>query len=105
MTIRSGDIASRLRAVSSSVSPFVTDESVEHDLDYLALFRRDELADEVRLNRKLPVLLPAVDQDGELHAPWPAEVNELVERRAYGAARVEHVVDQKYVAPFDVRRQ
>src|SRR5215210_7356885 len=77
-------------------------EVVEHDLDDLALLRRHELPDEVGLDGKLAVLLAAVHEDGELDAARAAEVDELVERGADGAARVEHVVDEQDVLVFDV---
>src|SRR5947209_8366997 len=80
-------------------------EIFEHHLDDLALFSRHELADEVRLNRKLAVLLAAVNEDGELDAARPAEVNQLVERRADGAPRVEHVVNEEDVSAFDINGQ
>ena len=75
----------------------------ERDLDDLALRGRDLLAHEVGLDRQLAVA--AVDQHGELHDARPAEVDQLVERRAHGAAGVEDVVAEDDPAVVDRPRQ
>ena len=53
---------------------------------------RDARADVRRLDRQLAAA--AVDQHRELDRRGPAEVEQLVDRRAHAAAGVEHVVDQ-----------
>ena len=64
--------------------------------------QRERGADELRGDRQLAAA--AVHQRGEPHARRPAVVEHLVQRRAYGAAGVEHVVDQDQVAAFDLER-
>ena len=50
--------------------------------------------------------MAAVDQDRELHRPRPAEVVQRVERGAYRAARVQHVIDQDdRLAVYAARRK
>ena len=71
----------------------------ELDLHALAPCRRQVLADVVGADRKLAV--PSIDQNGELHARRPAELEERVDRGADRAARVEHVVDQDDRHPLD----
>src|SRR5690606_33432948 len=44
----------------------------------------------------------AIDQHGQAHAVGPAVVIEFVEHGAYGAARVEHVVEHQDVGAVDV---
>ena len=51
----------------------------------------DRLADDVGVDRQLAAA--AIHEDRERDARGPAEVRELVERRANRAARVEHIVD------------
>ncbi len=46
-----------------------------------------------------------VDEHGELDRGRTAEIVEFVERRAHGAAGVEHVVDKHHAPPFDGERQ
>src|SRR5688572_4129629 len=64
--------------------------------------RLDARADELRGDRQLA---PApVHEGGELHARRPAVVEQLVQSRPYGAAGVEHVVDQDQLAALDFER-
>ena len=80
------------------MTPSVTSDLVhavglgEVHLDLLAARGRHVLAHEVGADRQLAV--PAVDQDGELHAAGPAEVAQRVQRRAHRAAGEEDVVDE-----------
>ena len=43
--------------------------------------------------------MTAVDQHQQLYAPRTAMVKERIQRRAYGSAGVENIVDQNDVAP------
>jgi hypothetical protein len=52
------------------------------------------------LDRQLA--MAAVDQHQQLYAPRPAVVKERVQRRAYGSAGVENIVDQNDVAAGDI---
>ena len=70
-----------------------------HAVDFLELHFDDlvvgglhHAADEARLDGQLAVA--AVDQRQQLHARRAAVVEQRVERRAHGAARVQHVVHQ-----------
>src|SRR5438552_8000610 len=72
----------------------------EHDLDDLALRRRDALADVVRLDRELAV--PPVDQNGQADGARTAEVDDSVERRPDGAAGVVHVGAEDHGAVVQV---
>jgi len=47
----------------------------------------------------------AVDEDQQLHARGPAVFKQRVERRADGAAGVEHVVKQQHMRVIDLKRQ
>src|SRR3970282_1984980 len=68
--------------------------------DVLAGPESERGADELRGDGRLAPA--AVHQRGEPHARRPAVVEQLVQRRAYGAAGVEHVVDQDEIAAFDL---
>src|SRR5262250_3407979 len=79
----------------------------EHDLvapvpllePYLDRFARGSgeiLPHVVGANRQLPV--PAVDQHGQLHGAGSPEVHQGIERRAHGAAGIQHVVHQDDLA-------
>src|SRR5215470_3666414 len=65
---------------------------LEPYLDRFADCGGQVLAHVVGPNRQLP--MPAVDQHGELHAARTPEIHQRVERGAYRAPRVEHVIDQ-----------
>src|SRR5205085_7186005 len=47
--------------------PFLAVNVIEHHLDDLALFRRHKLADVIRMNRQLTMLLAAIHEHGQLH--------------------------------------
>src|SRR6266508_2558175 len=47
---------------------------LKHHLDYLAFFRRHQLANVVCLNRQFAMLFAAIDEHGKLHASGPAKV-------------------------------
>ena len=65
--------------------------------------QRDARRRDGRLDRQLA---PAtVDQHRQLHAGRPAEVEQLVDHGAHGAAGVQHVVDQHDVPAVDLERQ
>src|SRR5438477_485132 len=109
MTTMSMRIASRFRAVSTRVSPFVTLDVVAATLTVSAESRfsanSNEMrvrVDDVRLDRQFAPA--AIDEHGEGDAPWPPEVRQLVERGADGAAGVQHVVDDDHVLAVDVHR-
>src|ERR1700720_176512 len=51
------------------------------------------------------MFLAAIYKDCQLHAPRPAEVDQLVKRRAYSSTRVKDVIDQDDAAAFDVSGQ
>ena len=51
------------------------------------------------------MFVPAINQHRELHAPRPAEIDQLVERRPHRATSVKHIIDQDDAAPFDVAGQ
>jgi hypothetical protein len=85
--------------------PFVFVKFSQHDFYDLALFRGHQLANVIRLDGQLAMFVPAIDQNRELHAPRPAEINQLVQRRAHRATRVKHIVNQDDTAPFDIARQ
>ena len=59
----------------------------------------EHAADVVGPDRQLAVA--TVDEHGQLDASRPAEVDQLVERRPYGASREEHVVDHDHRAAVD----
>ena len=63
----------------------------------------DRLADDVRVDWKLAS--SAIDEDRERDPRGPAEIGELVERRAHGAAGVENIVDDHDVHALDSPRQ
>src|SRR5438132_5890325 len=48
------------------------------------------------------MFLAAIYKHGQLHAPRPAEVDQLVERRTYSSTSVKDVIDQDDAAAFDV---
>src|SRR6185295_15866894 len=75
---------------------------LEHHFDNLGVACLHVFPHVVGLNREFPVT--AVDENGELHASRPPEVDEFIQRRSYGAAGIEHVVDQYYGAVGDVGR-
>src|SRR5262249_29718664 len=77
----------------------------QHYFDDLALFRRHELADVIRLYRQFAVFVPAIDEHRQLPSSGPSEIDQLVERRAYRASGVKDVVDQDYSPAFDVAGQ
>jgi len=64
----------------------------EQHVDGFAQGRRDVLADVVRPDRQLAVA--AVDQDGQLHGPGPAEVGEGVQGRPHRPPGEQDVVDE-----------
>ena len=64
---------------------------------------RELLPDDVGVDRQLAPA--AIDQHRERHARRAPEVRELVERRAHGAARVEHVVDDHDALAVEIPRQ
>ena len=70
------------------------------DLDDLAGCGLHVPADETGLDGQLA--MTAVDQHQQLYAPRTAMVKERVQRRAYGSAGVENIVDQNDVAPGNV---
>src|SRR5258706_666433 len=76
---------------------------LERDLDDLVLGRGDCLAYEIRLNGQLA--MAAVDEHGELDGLGAAEVDELVEGGAHGAAGVEDVVAEHDDAVVERARQ
>src|SRR5438309_5665536 len=69
--------------------PFVLIKVSQHDFDNLTLFRRHKLANVIRLNRQLTMFVATINQHCELHASWPAEIDQLVQRRAHGTTRSE----------------
>src|SRR5258706_3421886 len=62
----------------------------------------DARAEEVGADRQLPSV--ARGEHCEAHRARPAEIEELVQRRADRAARVQHVVDQDHLAAVDGKR-
>jgi hypothetical protein len=72
----------------------------QHNLYDLAGGCLQVLAYILSLNRQFA--MSPVDQHRELDAPGPAEINELVQRRANGSACVEHVIDKHYSAVGDI---
>src|SRR5581483_8093067 len=77
----------------------------EHHFDDLALLRRHQFTDVIRLNRQLAMLIAAVDQNCELHAARAAEIDQLIQRGAHSAPSVKHIIDQDDRAVFDVAGQ
>ena len=73
---------------------------VELDLDNLLPGGLHHAAHEAGLDRQLAV--SAVDQHQQLHAIRAAMVEERIERRARGAAGVEHVIDQHDIAAVHI---
>src|SRR5438128_7337007 len=76
---------------------------LDHHIHPIPRPRLDHLADDVRLDRQFPAA--AVHQHAQRDALGPAEVGELVERRAHGAARVEDVVHDDGVLAREVARE
>ncbi len=70
------------------------------DLDDFPGGRLHMAADKAGLDGQLA--MAAVDQHQQLYAPRPAVVKKRVERRAYGAAGVENIVDQDDVAAGNI---
>ena len=108
-----GDVAAEVRAAAaqpsaaSSGSPtrkiaVALVELDELDLDPLAAPGREVLADVVGPDRKLAVA--AVDEDRELHASRPPELEERVDRGADRPPRVQHVVHEDDGHPLDRER-
>src|SRR5437867_3573062 len=108
ITTMSMRIASRLRAVSTSVSPFSTREDdcvfavelLDQDIAALAGPDVDLFPDDVRRDGELPS--PTVYHHGQCYSSWPTKVRKLVERGADGAAGIEHVVHDDDVLSVDV---
>src|SRR5205085_4444148 len=73
------------------------------ELNMLSLRERHPLADDLCLDRQLAAV--AHDQRGERHRRRASVVEELVQRGAYGAAGMQHVVHQYYVAVVDADRR
>src|SRR2546425_3964800 len=63
-------------------------------LDHLFRVGGNRLADHVGVDRQLA--MAAVDEHGEHHRLRTSEIDESIQRRADGAAGVEHVVDQNH---------
>src|SRR5258705_2463 len=106
MSIR---IASRFRAVSTSVSPLDTLDPEADTLTVSAERRFSANSNEMRVRVDISVdwklASTAVDQDRKRDRTRASEIRELVEGRAYGAARVEDVVDDHDVFALQVPRQ
>ena len=66
----------------------------QHHLDDLGLFGRYDLTDKIRLDRQLPVLASAIDEDRKLHFLRTPEIHQLIECGPDRATGVEDVVDK-----------
>lgn len=71
--------------------------------EYLYFLRDDGIngfAGIIRLYRQFAAV-PAVDQHQQFHLGRPPEIHQGIQRSAYGATGIQHIVDQHYLLSFN----